>query len=490
MLLGGRTVGPTRDETGDVLGTGDRRVGVTGVEGRELQRQNEILGLNEIGYSKGEVRKKQRLWQSGDTLNKSPPGPGRNASGCRLLSHRTLVTASLVSLCSVNFAPRLHFSIVQYPVLHSPTPGAVPLLRPRTMSNSGDDNDSRTASVGVQRNTTNASSSSSRRGSQERSRKRQKRMGDRDVRDFVPQGATFSVNQLDIDPESASSSDGDLGSDQSLEEGENVVAATGTDGNRESGTEASIVRNGLKDTRFDAVNDRYRRSRSHSASEDGTSSEGEDSEIDDDDDDTSSGSGSTHLSDDSEDSGSLDSEKADDSIVLNLGSRNQENRNGERPAQGSECDLESRRVIEEGLLNGKISDTRDGTADEAPLAKSKEEALRRFSDKYPTAPSTLVDLDHHDFEVQARYLHFDRDINDINLDLPIGCTECLREGHLAEVCPSKEVRLLSFIPRDSADYGSAYTAARGTNTKAASARRGADARNAESAATPRTSAPT
>ena len=47
MLSGGRTVGATRDETGDVLGAGDRRVGVTGAEGREFKRQNEIQGLNE-----------------------------------------------------------------------------------------------------------------------------------------------------------------------------------------------------------------------------------------------------------------------------------------------------------------------------------------------------------------------------------------------------------------------------------------------------------
>ena len=272
-------------------------------------------------------------------------------------------------------------------------------------------------------------------------------MGDRDVRDFVPQGATFSVSPLDIDPDSALRSDHVSISDQDHDDGENAVPATGTDGNRENGTKASMTENELKDSRFDAVNGRYWRSHSDSASEGRTPAEGDDSEMEEEEDDTSSGSGSTHSSDDSEvsedseDSDSLDSEEADDSIVLNLGSRNQESRNGELASQGSKGDAESRRVIEEGLLNGKISDTRDGAADGATPAQSKEEALRRFTQKYPTAPSTLVDLDRRDFEVQARFLHFGRDINDINLDLPIACTECLQEGHLAEVCPSKEVRL-------------------------------------------------
>lgn len=288
------------------------------------------------------------------------------------------------------------------------------------MPDSGDENDSRTASVGMQRNQT-TSNNSSRRSSQERSRKKQKRMGDRDVRDFVPQGGTFSANPLEVDPESMSSS-----------RSQDSEGPAGLDGNRESatGTAERADNSSEGNSQFDKVNDRYWRSRSESGSARGEDGEisSDDSDIDE---DTSSLSGSTHSGD------SVDSEEADDSIMLNIGSRNQDSRNGEPPAQGSEYDPEPRRIIEEGLLNGGGSDTFDGAAD-SQHAHSKEEALRRFSSKYPTAPSSLVDLDREDFEIQAKYLHFDRDINDVNLDLPIACTECFQEGHLAEVCPSKE----------------------------------------------------
>lgn len=308
------------------------------------------------------------------------------------------------------------------------------------MSASGDDNDSRTASVGLQRNLTNGSNNSSRRSSHERSRKKQKRVGDRDVRDFVPQGATFSGSPLEVDPKSPSgsdtgSSDGEMSVDadnKSTASGPNIAVdenqenAARTSSNEEVRKDAS----GMSASQFHAVNDKYWRSRSASASSDeGEISSGDDSE--DLDDDTSS-SGSSHLSDDSADSDSMDSEEADDSIMVNV------DQNGGL-SQGSEYDPESRRVIEEGLFNGTASDK---APEGSPYAQSKEDALHRFSQKYPTAPSTLVDLDRHDFEVQARYLFFDRDINDVNLDLPVGCIECLQTGHLSEVCPSKEVRYL------------------------------------------------
>ena len=315
------------------------------------------------------------------------------------------------------------------------------------MSASGDENDSRTASVGLQRNLNNGSNNSSRHSSHERSRKKQKRLGDRDVRDFVPQGATFSAYPLEVDPKSTPSSDTGSSGDEGSVDANNKTASdpnTRIDENQEGSTRISSNEAVNKDgygksaSQFHAVNDRYWRSRSDSVSsdEDNASSEGDDSE-DSDDDDSTSGSGSSHLSDDSDDSGSMDSEEADDSIMVNVGSVH-ENRNGGLSTQGSEYDTESRRVIEEGLLNGSAGKV----SEESPYSQSKEEALHRFSQKYPTAPSTLVDLGRHDFEVQAKYLYYDRDINDVNLDLPVGCIECLQPGHLAEVCPSKEVRYL------------------------------------------------
>lgn len=310
------------------------------------------------------------------------------------------------------------------------------------MLGSEDENDSRTASVGMQRNQIQGSNNSSRRSSQERSRKKQKRIGDRDVKDFVPRGATFSANPLAIDPESTPSSDGTSSDregsvnagDKSTEPAQHI----GIGENKEQ-MEQSSSGEGVGKTaqgKFDAVNDRYWRSRSASGSSDeDTSSDGGDS---DDSDDDTSGSDSSPLSDDTGDSDSLGSEENDDSIMVNVDSL-QHSLNGDPSADGSGYDPESRRVIEEGLLNGSAS---DGNAKDSSVRESKEEALRRFSQKYSTPPSSLVDLDRHDFEIQAKYLFFDRDINDINLSSPIGCTECLREGHLAEVCPSKEVRYL------------------------------------------------
>lgn len=300
------------------------------------------------------------------------------------------------------------------------------------MPSSGDDNDSRTASVGMQRNQIKSSNNSSRRSSQERSRKKQKKIGDRDVRDFVPQGATFSAHPLTVDPESTSSpepssSDSEGSGDQKTK----PTRHTESDKSKES-MEQTSSSDGVGKTargKFDAVNDKYWRSRSAS-SDDDTSSQGDSEDLN----DNTSGSDSA--------SDSIDSEENDDSIMVNVGSL-QQTANGDGSTRGSEYDSESRRVIEEGLLNGADSAV---DAKQSSSGESKEEALRRFSQKYPTYPMTLVDLDRHDFEVQAKYLFYDRDINDINLALPIGCTECLREGHLAEVCPSKEVRISVNLP--------------------------------------------
>lgn len=299
------------------------------------------------------------------------------------------------------------------------------------MPSSGDDSDSRTASVGMQRNQIK-SNNSSRRSSQERSRKRQKKIGDRDVRDFVPQGATFSAHPLAIDPDSTSSSEASSSDNEEPDDNQTKPARqSGSDKSKES-MERTSSSDGVGRTargRFDAVNGKYWRSRSAS-SDDDTSSQGDSEDLEDDTSGSDSGSDSTN------------SEENDDSIMVNVGSV-QQSANGDGSTRGSEYDSESRRVIEEGLLNGA-----DSAEDARPssFGMSKEEALRRFSQKYPTYPMTLVDLDRHDFEIQAKYLFYDRDINDINLSLPIGCTECLREGHLAEVCPCKEVRIYVHLP--------------------------------------------
>lgn len=75
---------------------------------------------------------------------------------------------------------------------------------------------------------------------------------------------------------------------------------------------------------------------------------------------------------------------------------------------------------------------------------SKEEALRSFNKKYQSQPRVLRDLTHQDLEVQAKYLYYKVDsIELLDLGLPVGCTDCLGEGHLAEICPLKEVSILN-----------------------------------------------
>lgn len=329
-------------------------------------------------------------------------------------------------------------------------------------ASSGDDNDSRTASVGFQRARTNnnnnglASNGSSRRSSQDRkpsnfnSRRHNRNKGkiaiDRDVRDFVPQGATFSATPvLEVDPDNTSSSGSDSSSSNNDESDSEYVD------NHEGGGIRSnaVVRTSLNGranqqlqprrqrSQFEEVNGAYWRSRSASdSSADGDNVTGERSDIEDGEVDSSQMHlfGDSDGSDSDSDSDSQDSEEeeADDSIMLNIGSRN---RNGHMPADdGDDYDPEPRPVLDEGFFNNG-----DGPVD-AQLAQTKEEALRCFSQKYATAPMALADLVRKDLEIQAKFLFYDREIHDIDLKLPIACTECLQEGHLAEVCPSKEVR--------------------------------------------------
>ncbi|KAE8145258.1 hypothetical protein BDV25DRAFT_74156 [Aspergillus avenaceus] len=311
-----------------------------------------------------------------------------------------------------------------------------------------DYDDSRTASVGAQR-IRGASTNGSRHSSidhlshPKKKQRRNGKLGRTEARDFVPQGATFSANSLEVDPDTTSSSGSDSDDDSSSsDDGSDTShaapqSAPAPNWNKSSqgAIRTSLNNGGQKEdtgkqtSRFDAVNGKYWRSRSESVSsnddKDGDAEEGEVRE------DDSVQSSKMHLSGDSEDS-SLDSE-ADDSILLNIGSRDQtQNSMNGGPSQGhDDYDPESVHVAQ--ALAGQ---TIDGAAD-GSLA-SKEEAFRRFSQKYPTNPSTLADLNQEDMETQAKYIFYDRDINDINLQLPIACTECLREGHLGEVCPYKE----------------------------------------------------
>ncbi|KAK1142572.1 hypothetical protein N8T08_007547 [Aspergillus melleus] len=339
------------------------------------------------------------------------------------------------------------------------------------MPNSSDgEHDSRTASVGVQRTRRGTSNDSSRRSSLDKpNAKRQRRNGKsdtREVQDFVPRGASFSANSLQVDPDSTSSS----GSDSESDSGSGSTSSSGGDDDESSSSDSaeeykptqapaggwnkgskSGIRTSLRSrnqtngddktpTQFDAVNDKFWRSRSDSASSGGGDSSkspnengkkenphvSEEGELEE---DHTAESSQMHLSGDSDESDSVDSE-ADDFILLNIGSRDEDQSiSGQRPKDDG-YDPEQL-PPSEPRVNG---DAHNGVTNNP----SKEEAFRRFSQKYPMTPSTLADLERDDMESQARCLFYDRDINDISLQLPIACTECSREGHLAEVCPSRE----------------------------------------------------
>ncbi|GAD99744.1 zinc knuckle domain protein [Paecilomyces variotii No. 5] len=330
----------------------------------------------------------------------------------------------------------------------------------------GDDNDSRTASVGLQRARTSGSSGASRASSHDSSigkgHPRKKRQTDRsDVRDFVPQGAKFSAIPLDAEPDSTSSSGSDTSSNESGsgDEGKqnnqpplggSAPAINWNQGSKSAirttlGSRISKPDRNVTSSGFDEVNKIWRsRSASVSTVEDEeedegketTSSHNQDSKVDSTDvelKDTktaSSGQGPYFVHSDDSESGEVS--EGDDSIMVNVGAR---------PGNTMESQGHMGRVngtVTAHAHHGSI--TTNGTGEnEKSTPHSKEDSFRSFSTKYPTPPSTLGDLVHVDLQTQVKYLFYGRDEGDLDLTLPVTCTECFQEGHLAEVCPSKEV---------------------------------------------------
>ncbi|KAL3479898.1 hypothetical protein BJX99DRAFT_54059 [Aspergillus californicus] len=350
----------------------------------------------------------------------------------------------------------------------------------------GDEEDSRIASVGIQRNRKSASTSnnSSRHASREPPNKRQRRTRNTlnpDVQDFVPKGASFSANTLAVDPDSTSASGSDSESEDSFLSSSRSGSGSESDSDSGSGndrvnktsteptvgsapapnwnkTGKGVIRTSLRSRpkqnnasesaaakNFDSVNGTYWQSGSASDSEgekegkdgaalvsDGSNTHAE-GEIKQD-------QGSVHSSPSSEDSDgseSLDSE-ADDSIMLNLGSRGQSREQNDilRISDEDDYDPEALSVAqspaEDNMFDSLNGELNGFTTD------SKEGALSRFAQKYRTAPAKLADLDREDMDMQAKSFYYGQNINGIDLQLPVMCLECLREGHMAEVCPLKE----------------------------------------------------
>ncbi|KAJ5292569.1 uncharacterized protein N7443_008522 [Penicillium atrosanguineum] len=304
---------------------------------------------------------------------------------------------------------------------------------------SGDEADSRTAAVGFQRSRANNSSARNSQDGDSRPAKKQRRSRSRgqDVTDFLPRGASFSETPL-RGSSSGSGHDSD-GSDAPKSTAANPhVGSTAPAISWNQGKKAAVrttlgkrkatPTNGTTN-QFNAVNDTYWRARSASVSS--GASDTQETTADKDKAEESSGLEEGEVDSKSESDGSVSSNsEADDSILLNIGAKNA---NDATPAEALLADG----VHTNGVANGQTNGSAEGVDTSGP-AEPKEDAFQRFSRKYPTAPIALMDLSQEDFEEQARYVHWALDINDIDLQLPVVCIECQGQGHLAEVCPTKE----------------------------------------------------
>lgn len=327
----------------------------------------------------------------------------------------------------------------------SATPRTKTSTCPLAMSDSGDDADSRTAAVGAPRPRSNAPSMHSDTSSRPTKRQRRTASRDnRDVKDFVPRGAAFSAQSLEVDPDETSSSGSSSNSSDddapeptaanpnagstapviSWNQGKRNAVRTTLGQPKANGAGTGAGANGAAAKQFNSVNDKYWRPRSSSVSSgegrranQATNSDMDEDTSDEDDDEEDSQS-------DSDDSDSLDSEE-DDSIMLNIGTKSQgtPDNHGPDPA-----------IANGGRVNG--------SAHQLSPVTSKEQAFQAFSRKYPTAPVALGDLTPSDFETQCVFVYWDRPRANLDVQLPVGCIECLQQGHLADVCPTKEVCVL------------------------------------------------
>lgn len=359
---------------------------------------------------------------------------------------------------------------------------SIPVMPGRDQEDDSAD-DSRTAAVGSRnkqkdnRVTKPASQSTKGRRSQRNRRARRE-----NTQDFVPRGATFTNAALPVDGDSSNgsnhSSDGSDSEYTPSEAGESPAETqrqvktmqptvnwnrAGGGGIRTSlrgaAAAATASASASASATFDAVNEKYWHSQSGSPSNaqvetpnsvqpvtDGTSAEQIPANG------TANGEKDTPMviSDDSE----LESDvEADNSILLNLRSQNQhatageellhENAsNGQKAISTNQNGLitpqrqEIKAEADTKLHPASIENTSSRSAPDA----SKAAAIDVFKQKYPSAPNVLGDLNREDRDVQVKYVYYNTSPKDIDLNLPIRCTDCMVEGHLSEVCPSKEVR--------------------------------------------------
>lgn len=355
------------------------------------------------------------------------------------------------------------------------------------MADSGDE-DSRTAAVGSSRSRSNPPPHSSDSTSRPAKKPRLDRTRDnRDVKDFVPRGATFSAQSLGVDPEETSSSGSS--SDSGSDEEKSSLSIKPTVANSNVGSTAPAVswNQGRKNpvrttlggrkavqpaaTQFNAVNDAFWRPRDASVSSENRDGQGKADDVSSES-DSDSDSEDSDTSDNSEDSD--DSESDDEKSVKSQPSTQQQApsehdrktllrknatldrastdlEEGEVDSASELEDLESLGSGEDAIMlnigtEQKLPDAGVDARVQTALAdsdgvktSSKEEAFRAFAQKYPTAPVSLTDLTSSDLQTQAIFIYWDQKLETLDLQLPVGCTECLKIGHLADICPTKEV---------------------------------------------------
>ncbi|KAJ6014519.1 hypothetical protein N7540_009110 [Penicillium herquei] len=175
------------------------------------------------------------------------------------------------------------------------------------------------------------------------------------------------------------------------------------------------------------------------------SSDLEEGEVNSDSDDMNSDPNSPGHDDESDsDSDSVDSE-LDDSLLLNIGSKSEdgnEDNSDVRPlADGPATNGHFNGHFNgNGITNGDaINTTRRSSAPLQRSTETKEQAFQRFAQKYPVAPTVLADLTEEDRTRQVDYWYWFREVTPADYaTLPPGCFECLKRGHLSDVCPDKD----------------------------------------------------
>ncbi|EED17840.1 zinc knuckle domain protein [Talaromyces stipitatus ATCC 10500] len=317
---------------------------------------------------------------------------------------------------------------------------------------SDDEGDSRTASVGQARSQGPTNSGKKR---SQKSHKTSKK----DLQDLVPQGAKFSTTPLQVDPDSTSSS----GPDSSNSDGEpdqnmnkrrktNAPAINWNQASRSAirttlGAKptAAVAKIQQAKSAFNAVNDKYFRSRSASIS-DGEAANKCDTRANENSTEAEE-EPKTYFVDDSDASDSEDVSEGDDSMMLNIKQRS--NGHGLDGAQDDVINLSTPPFVVDisPNLHPPQLDQQETQEDSSFISEpsitqlppqSKAEAFSEFAASYKTSPAILADLKVKDLEIQARFFFYNSNINELDLTRPISCTECLQEGHLAAVCPSKE----------------------------------------------------